>query len=105
MAEETTQSNAGDNTPSINIDNLKTTYANVCRIVPTPIEMIVDFGLNPNFFGKALPDEPVSMESRIILSYDGAKRLMLALGNAVQSYEATYGTIELDMSKRMKKQG
>ena len=58
--------------------------------------MIVDFGLNPNFFGTIL-SEPLKLESRIILSNDAAKRLMLHLANAIQSYEAKYGVIELDV--------
>jgi hypothetical protein len=100
MADETTSAPAGENTPTINIDNLKTTYANVCRIAQTPNEMIVDFGLNPNFFGTIL-SEPLKLENRIILSHDGAKRLLLHLANAIQSYEAKYGVIELDVAKRI----
>ncbi|HEX4083625.1 MAG TPA: DUF3467 domain-containing protein [Chthoniobacteraceae bacterium] len=103
MPEETTQSAPVETpTPDINTVDLKTTYANVCRIAQTPNEMIVDFGLNPNFFGNIL-SEPLRLESRIILSHDGAKRLMLHLANAIQSYEAKYGVIELDVSKRVKK--
>ena len=101
MAEDTTQTGVGENTPTIDTENLRTTYANVCRIAQTPNEMIVDFGLNPNFFGAILP-EPLKLENRIILSHDGAKRLMLHLANAIQSYEAKYGVIELDVAKRLK---
>jgi hypothetical protein len=63
--------------------------------------MIVDFGLNANFFGNILP-EPLKLETRIILTHDAAKRLMLHLANSIQSYEAKYGVIELDVSKRLK---
>ena len=102
MAEVTTHPGAGeDNTPAVNIDNLKTSYANVCRIAQTPNEMIVDFGLNPNFFGNIL-EEPLKLETRIILSHDAAKRLLLHLANSIQSYEAKYGVIELDIAKRLK---
>ena len=102
MAEVTTRPGAGeDNTPAVNIDNLKTSYANVCRIAQTPNEMIVDFGLNPNFFGNIL-EEPLKLETRIILSHDAAKRLLLHLANSIQSYEAKYGVIELDIAKRLK---
>jgi hypothetical protein len=101
MADEPTQPTPGENTPDINLDNLKTTYANVCRIAQTPNEVIVDFGLNPNFFG-AILSEPLKLESRVILSHDGAKRLLLHLANAIQSYEAKYGVIELDVAKRIK---
>jgi hypothetical protein len=100
MAEEATQSEAAEN-PQIDTTSIKTTYANVCRIAQTPNEMIVDFGLNPNFFGQILA-EPLKLESRIILTHDAAKRLMLHLANAIQSYEAKYGVIELDVAKRLK---
>jgi len=100
MAEETTQTGAVENAPAINTDTLKTTYANVCRIAQTPNEMIVDFGLNANFFGPILP-EPLKLESRIILTHDAAKRLLLHLANAIQTYEAKYGVIELDVAKRI----
>ena len=103
MAEEATQTGAGDNSPTIDTATLKTTYANVCRIAQTPNEMIVDFGLNPNFFGTILA-EPLTLESRIIMSHDAAKRLLLHLANAIQSYEAKYGVIELDVAKRIKKE-
>jgi len=104
MPEETTQATgAAENTPAIDTEDLKTTYANVCRIAQTPNEMIVDFGLNPNFFGTIL-SEPLKLESRIILSHDGAKRLLLHLANAIQSYETKYGVIELDVAKRIKKE-
>jgi hypothetical protein len=102
MADENTPAVVGENTPAINIENLKTTYANVCRIAQTPNEMIVDFGLNPNFFGNIL-SEPLKLENRIILSHDGAKRLLLHLANAIQGYEAKYGVIELDVTKRLVK--
>jgi len=101
MAEENPQTGAAENAPEISTENLKTTYANVCRIAQTPNEMIVDFGLNPNFFGNIL-SEPLKLENRIILSHDAAKRLLLHLANAIQSYEAKYGVIELDVAKRIK---
>jgi hypothetical protein len=101
MPEETTPAGAAENTPAINIEELKTTYANVCRIAQTPNELFVDFGVNPNFFGNILP-EPLKLECRVILSHDGAKRLLLHLANAIQSYETKYGVIELDVAKRIK---
>ena len=101
MAEEATQTPTGDTAPTIDTTTLKTTYANVCRIAQTPNEMIVDFGLNPNFFGNILP-EPLKLETRIILTHDAAKRLVLHLAGSIQSYEAKYGPIELDIAKRLK---
>jgi hypothetical protein len=101
MPEVSTQPAAPDNTPTLDIDNLKTTYANVCRIIPTPNEIIVDFGMNPNFFGPVL-SEALKLDSRIIMSPDGAKRLTLHLGSILQAFEAKYGVIELDVAKRIK---
>ena len=90
-------------TPQINAENLKSSYANVCRIAQTPNEMIIDFGMNPNFFGNIL-EEPLRLENRVIMSHDAAKRLCLHLMNAIQSYESKYGVIELDVTKRLKPQ-
>jgi hypothetical protein len=102
MAEEATQTGAPEtNSPAIDIQNLKTVYANVCRIVPTPAEIIVDFGLNANFFGPVL-QEPLKLETRIVMSPDGAKRLTQHLLSTIHNYEAKYGVIELDMAKRVK---
>ncbi len=87
--------------PKIDTAHLRATYANVCRIAQTPNEVIVDFGLNPNFFGNIL-DEPLKLDSRVILSHDAAKRLCLHLTATIQNYEARYGVIELDVAKRLK---
>jgi hypothetical protein len=88
-------------TPAVDASGLKTSYANVCRIAQTPNEVIVDFGMNPNFFGTIL-DEPLKLDNRIILSHDAAKRLCLHLTATIQNYESRYGTIELDVSQRLK---
>jgi hypothetical protein len=61
----------------------------------------VDFGMNPNFFAPVLP-EPLKLDTRVIMSPDGAKRLALHLAATNASYEATYGVIELDVTKRIK---
>lgn len=87
--------------PQIDAANLRTSYANVCRIAQTPNEVIVDFGLNPNFFG-AILDEPLKLDTRVILSHDAAKRLCLHLTATIQNFESRYGTIELDVTKRLK---
>lgn len=88
-------------TPQIDASHLRTSYANVCRIAQTPNEVIVDFGLNPNFFGNIL-DEPLKLDNRVILSHDAAKRLCIHLTATIQNYEARYGPIELDVAKRVK---
>ena len=87
--------------PQIDASKLTTSYANVCRIAQTPNEVIVDFGLNPNFFG-AILDEPLKLDNRVIMSHDAAKRLCIHLTATIQNFEARYGTIELDVTKRLK---
>src|SRR4051812_10815519 len=87
----------------IDTASLRTSYANVCRIAQTPNEVIVDFGLNPNFFGTIL-DEPLKLDARVVMSHDAAKRLCLHLMATIQNFESKYGTIELDVTKRLKAQ-
>jgi Protein of unknown function (DUF3467) len=89
--------------PPIDQSRLTITYANVCRIAQTPNEVIIDFGMNPNFFGTIL-DEPLKLENRVIMSHDAAKRLCLHLMATIQNYESKYGAIELDVTKRLKPQ-
>ncbi len=96
MSEETKPA-----TPQIDTASMRTSYANVCRIAQTPNEVIVDFGLNPNFFGNIL-DEPLKLDNRVILSHDAAKRLCIHLTATIQNFESRYGTIELDVAKRLK---
>ena len=40
------------------------------------------------------------MVSRVVSTYDGAKRLLLNVAKAVQAWEQRYGQIELDFAKR-----
>ena len=75
-----------------------TTYSSTSRIWGSAEEIIVDFsqGIRP-----AGPNMAVlKIDSRVILSPYAAKRLALALGQTVQRYEQTYGTIEIDPRKR-----
>lgn len=95
MSEETQQP------LSVDASNLRASYANVCRIAQTPNEVIIDFGMNPNFFGQIL-DEPLKLDNRVILSHDAAKRLCIHLTATIQNFEARYGAIELDVTKRVK---
>src|SRR3954463_13083103 len=88
--------------PQIEQTELKVSYANVCRIAQTPNEVIVDFGMNPNFFGVILEEEVLKLDNRIILSHDAAKRLCIHLTATIQNFEARYGVIELDVAKRLK---
>src|SRR5213594_3508149 len=86
---------------NISAEGIVPTYANLCRVTSTPEEVIMDFAVNPNAFGKVL-DEPLKLNHRIILNYHAAKRVALILGETIRRHETTYGPIELDPRKRLK---
>lgn len=77
-------------------------YANVSRLFATPNEVVMDFALNLNAFGPMVEEE-AQIVSRVVTSYDGAKRLWVHLTQTLQAYEQKYGVIELDVAKRLKK--
>ena len=74
-------------------------YANMVRILGTPEEVIMDTGLNPNPFAQV--DQTVKLDNRIVMDLFSAKRLYLALGASLQRHEQNFGTIELDIRKRI----
>lgn len=78
-------------------------YANVSRIFATPNEVVFDFAMNLNAFGPMV-EEDARIVSRVVTSYDGAKRLWANLTQTLQAYEQKYGVIELDVAKRMKQE-
>lgn len=96
MAEENNASR-----PQLKIDDAHAvaTYANFCRVTGTPEELIVDFGLNPQPIG--VPAEPISVSQRIVLNFYTAKRLYHALGMTLQRHEKAFGTLEVDVNKRV----
>jgi hypothetical protein len=85
----------------ISTDGIIPSYANLCRVTSTPEEVIMDFAINPNAFGKVL-DEPLKLSHRIIMNYHAAKRVALILGETIRRHEAAYGSLELDPRKRVK---
>ena len=82
-------------------ESARAAYSNFCRITGTPEEIIMDFALNPNAFGKVV-DESVKVDHRIVMSYQAAKRTALVLLETVRRYEERFGEIELDPRKRLK---
>jgi len=82
--------------------NMQTCYANAFRTNGTAEEVILDFGLN--LVQPAQQGEPVqimfNVKERVILNYYSAKRLTLALGQAIRRHEEQFGEIELDVAKR-----
>jgi hypothetical protein len=73
-------------------------YANFARVMATPEEVIIDFGLNPNpFLGGR---QEVDVSQRLIVNFYTAKRLLNALAMTLQRHEGTFGSIELDVRRR-----
>jgi hypothetical protein len=73
--------------------------SNFCRVTATPEEVILDFGLNPQPFATGLQN--VKVVERIVMNLFTAKRLLTAMGMTIQRHEQTFGTIELDVRRRV----
>lgn len=74
-------------------------YSNLAMIVHGPNDVFLDFML-------LTPRTPnPRVQSRIIMTPENAKNLMLALQDNIRKYEATFGTIEQKMPKNMNGQG
>ena len=74
-------------------------YTNFCRVMGTPEELIIDFGLNPQPFG--VPTVPIPITQRIVTNVFSAKRMLHALMMTIQRYEATFGVIDTDVQHRV----
>jgi hypothetical protein len=87
---------------SVKFDDSKVlaTYANFCRVTGTPEELIIDFGLNPQPIG--IPTSPIIVTNRIVTNIYTAKRMLLALQTTIQRHEQTFGTLEIDVQRRVK---
>lgn len=71
------------------------TYANLAVITHSSSEFILDFV-------RMMPGVPkASVQSRIILAPEHAKRLLMALKDNIAKYEASYAPIRIDNSVRM----
>jgi Protein of unknown function (DUF3467) len=73
-------------------------YANFCRVMATPEEVIMDFGLNPQPF--VAGGQVVKANHRIVMNHYTTKRLLTAIGMTIQRHEQTFGIIELDVNRR-----
>ncbi len=82
-----------NNQPEINIelsdDVAQGVYSNLAIISHSPSEFVVDFI-------RIMPGMPkAQVKSRIILTAEHAKRLMLALQDNIDKYESHFGEIEM----------
>ncbi|HEX5269819.1 MAG TPA: DUF3467 domain-containing protein [Gemmataceae bacterium] len=88
--------------PQFTVDatGLLSTYTNWYRVTGTPEELVIDFGLNPQM-GQA-PTEPIKLNTRLVMNFYTAKRLLNALQFAVQRHESFFGVVEVDVQKRVR---
>ena len=77
------------------------TYSNLCRVTGTPEEVMMDFALNPNAFGRVV-EEKVKIDHRIVMSYEAAKRTAFVLLETIRRHEERFGAVELDPRKRLR---
>jgi len=106
-AQETTSKPKPETPPEGNqfvTDNrsISTVYTNFCRVMTTPEELVLDFGLNPQVVPH--PDEAVHLTHRVVMNFYTAKRLLNALAAVVTQHEAGFGEMELDFQKRVRPQ-
>ena len=93
---------------NVNADQMRTSYANAFQTHSTPEELLLSLGINQTLPSKV---EGVAAEmilqftDRIIMNHYTAKRLALSLLQSVTEHEKRFGTIELDVSKRLKGAG
>jgi hypothetical protein len=76
-------------------------YSNFCRVTGTPEELIIDFGLNPQPVG--VPTQPIVVKQRIVTNLYTAKRLLQVLQMTVARHEATFGALETDVQRRVRR--
>ena len=74
-------------------------YANFCRVATTPEEVILDLALNPDPTGG--PTQKIKVAQRVILNHFTAKRLAALLAETVKRHEKVFGTLEMDVRKRV----
>lgn len=82
----------------LRIDESKmvTSYANMFRTTPTGDEVLIDAGLHvPSQGQDGRPVILFSVGSRLVLSWGGAKRLVMQLGQLVRQHEERNGEIPM----------
>lgn len=94
---------AGQQAITVSDDAVEAHYANFCRVMSTPEELVLDLGLNPQPY--ATGPQTVNVSQRIILNHYTAKRLLSALSMALQRHEQAFGVLETDVRKRVRQQG
>src|SRR5271169_1875108 len=88
---------------NVDISGLSSTYANFYRVMGTPEELILDFGLNVEH-GQRNLTQPIKLSQRVVLNFSTAKKLLGTLYQAVNRHESLFGVIETDFNRRIRTQ-
>jgi hypothetical protein len=88
---------------NIDVSALSSAYANFYRVMGTPEELILDFGLNVEH-GQRQLTQPIKLTHRIVLNFYTAKKLLGTLYQAVNRHESLFGVIETDFNRRIRTQ-
>lgn len=81
---------------------MTTTYANFFRVAGTFEELLLDFGFHTGLT-VGNQTEPARVTHRMVMTFPTAKRLLGALQAAVQRHEQTFGPVETDPQKRVRR--
>jgi len=76
--------------------DLKVSYANTCLLTNTREEFLLDFGVAVPVQGAEQPQINMLVSNRIIMNLPAAKRLAIALSQAIQRYESAFGLIPIE---------
>src|SRR5271165_442864 len=85
---------------SVDASSIVSAYTNWYRVTGTPEELVIDFGLNPQMGQN--PTEAIKLNTRLVMNFYTAKRLLNALQFAVQRHESFFGVVEVDVQKRVR---
>jgi hypothetical protein len=88
---------------NVDISGLSGTYAYFYRVMGTPEELILDFGLNVEH-GQRNLTQPIKLTHRVVLNFYTAKKLLGTLYQAVNRHESLFGAIETDFNRRIRTQ-
>jgi len=86
----------------INAQGMTTTYANFFRVAGTFEELLLDFGFHTGLVAGNTP-EAAKVTHRMVMSFATGKRLLGALQAAIVRHEQTFGTVETDPQKRVRR--
>ena len=92
QAPKTTEAGLDPSRVQLDTSQIKSSYCNVCNATSTHEEVVLNFGVNETWdLGR--PEVKVSLQHRIIMSPQAAKRLQELLTRLMVEHEARYGTV------------